>query len=124
MAILLTVSVCSPTMWRRNNRVVMRKNQLEIGHSQIVIYQTQDGEIKLDVRFDGDTVWLTQKLMAELFGTTKQNISLHLQNIIEDGELSENSVVKDFLTTATDGKNYSTKYYNLDGCGEYCRGIL
>lgn len=92
----------------------MKKNQLEIGRSQIVIYQTQDGEIKLDVRFDGDTVWLTQKLMAELFGTTKQNVSLHLQNIIEEGELTENSVVKDFLTTATDGKNYSTKYYNLD----------
>lgn len=93
---------------------IMNKKQLKPGNSQMVIYLTEDGEIKLDVRFDGDTVWLTQKLMAELFGTTKQNIGLHLQNIIKEGELSENSVVKDFFTTASDGKNYSTKYYNLD----------
>ena len=92
----------------------MNKKQLKLGNSQIVIYQAENGEIKLDVRFDGDTVWLTQKLMAELFGTTKQNVGLHLQNIIADGELSANSVVKDFFTTALDGKNYSTKYYNLD----------
>jgi hypothetical protein len=61
-----------------------------------------------------ETVWLTQNLIAELFQTTKQNISLHLKNIFQDGELDENSVVKDFLTTAADGKNYNTKFYNLD----------
>jgi hypothetical protein len=57
---------------------------------------------------------LTQNLIAELFQTTKQNVSLHLKNIFQDGELDENSVVKDFLTTASDGKNYKTKFYNLD----------
>ena len=71
---------------------------------QIIIYQTESGETKLEVRLENETVWLTQKLMAELFQTTKQNISLHLQNVFEEGELSENSVVKDFLTTAADGK--------------------
>ena len=69
-------------------------------NSQIIIYQSENGLIKLDVRLENETVWLTQKLMAELFQTTKQNISLHLQNIFEDGELVENSVVKEFLTTA------------------------
>ena len=68
-------------------------------NSQIIIYQTESGETKLEVRLENETVWLTQKLMAELFQTTKQNISLHLQNIFAEGELSENSVVKDFLTT-------------------------
>jgi hypothetical protein len=82
--------------------------------SQIIIYQTETGETKLEVRLENETVWLTQKLMAELFQTTKQNISLHLQNIFEEGELQENSVVKDFFTTAADGKNYETSFYNLD----------
>ncbi|MEA1955219.1 MAG: RhuM family protein, partial [Campylobacterota bacterium] len=58
--------------------------------------------------------WLTQNMIAELFDTTKQNISLHIKNIFEGGELEKVSVVKDFLTTAKDGKNYKTKYYNLD----------
>ncbi len=83
-------------------------------NSQIIIYQTASGETKLEVRLENETVWLTQKLMAELFQTTKQNISLHLQNIFAEGELNENSVVKDFLTTAADGKNYKTAFYNLD----------
>ena len=82
--------------------------------SQLIIYETEKGETKLEVRLENETVWLTQKLMAELFQTTKQNISLHLQNIFAEGELSEDSVVKDFLTTAADGKNYKTAFYNLD----------
>ncbi len=82
--------------------------------SQLIIYQTESGETKLEVRLENETVWLTQKLMAELFQTTKQNISLHLQNIFAEGELDENSVVKEFLTTAADGKNYRTAFYNLD----------
>lgn len=82
--------------------------------SQIVIYKTETGETKIDVRFDGDTVWLTQSSLADLLQTTKQNISLHIKNIFEEGELQVNAVVKDFLTTASDGKNYSTNYYNLD----------
>lgn len=83
-------------------------------NSEIIIYQTESGQTKIEVRLQDETVWLTQKLMAELFQTTKQNISLHINNIFKEGELDENSVVKDFLTTATDGKNYSTKFYNLE----------
>lgn len=82
--------------------------------SQIIIYKTEDGQTKIDVRFDGDTVWLTQNTLASLFQTTKQNISLHIQNVFKEGELESNSVVKDFLTTAQDSKKYKTSYYNLD----------
>ena len=67
----------------------------------------------MQVRLENQTVWLSQSQMTELFQTTKQNVSLHLQNIFEEGELAENSVVKDYLTTAADGKNYQTKFYNL-----------
>jgi len=70
--------------------------------------------LKIDVRFEGETVWLTQQHMAELFQTTKQNIGQHLKNIVEEGELAPESVVKDFFTTAADGKKYATKFYNLD----------
>jgi len=68
-----------------------------------IIYQTEDGKTRVEVRFEHENVWLTQKLMAELFGTTKQNVSLHLQNIFKDKELSQDSLVKDFLTTASEG---------------------
>ncbi len=83
-------------------------------NSQLLIYQTEDGATRLEVRLADETVWLSQKLMADLFQTSKQNISLHLINIFDDQELTEISVVKDFLTTAADGKKYSTKHYNLD----------
>ena len=83
-------------------------------HGQFLVYRTEDGRLKLDVRFEGETVWLTQNHMAELFQTTKQNISLHLKTIFSDKELDQNSVVKKFLTTAADGKNYTTNFYNLD----------
>ncbi|MBU4478198.1 MAG: virulence RhuM family protein [Candidatus Omnitrophica bacterium] len=89
-------------------------NKKEPNKSELIIYQTEAGETKIDVRFQNETVWLSQQLMAELFQTTKQNISLHIKNIFEEGELSERSVVKDFLTTAADGKSYQTKFYNLD----------
>ncbi|MFH0947924.1 MAG: RhuM family protein [Elusimicrobiota bacterium] len=82
--------------------------------SQIVIYKTVDGQAKVEVRFENETVWLTQNALAELFQTTKQNISQHIKNIFAEGELQPNSVIKDFLTTAVDGKNYVTNYYNLD----------
>ncbi len=81
---------------------------------QFLVYQTEDGKLKIDVRFEGETVWLTQQRMAELFQTTKQNVSLHIQNAFSEGELTEVSVVKESLTTASDGKNYATKFYNLD----------
>jgi hypothetical protein len=75
----------------------------DVNPSQFVIYQSEDGQIKLDVRFVDETVWLSQALMAELFGTTKQNIGQHLKNIFSEQELDEESVVKDFFTTAAGG---------------------
>jgi hypothetical protein len=71
-------------------------------------------ELKLDVLLVNDTVWLTQTQMCELFIATKQNISLHIKNVFEEGELQSDSVVKKYLTTASDGKKYWTNYYNLD----------
>ncbi|MBU0504576.1 virulence RhuM family protein [bacterium] len=82
--------------------------------TEFLLYQTEDGKACLEVRLENDTVWLAQAQMADLFQTTKQNISLHLKNIFEDDELEENQVVKESLTTATDGKNYVTKFYNLE----------
>ena len=80
---------------------------------EIILYQP-DNEVKLEVRLEEETVWLTQAQMAELFQTSKQNVSLHTNNIFKEKELSQNSVVKESLTTAADGKNYRVKYYNLD----------
>ncbi|MCK5522288.1 MAG: hypothetical protein KAI83_04055 [Thiomargarita sp.] len=77
---------------------------------QIVIYQTDDGSTVLEVSFTHDTVWLTQAQMVELFGKTKQNISLHINNIFKEGELDKSSVVKESLITALDGKQYKTKF--------------
>jgi len=82
--------------------------------SDLVLYTSDDGRTRLDLRIEGQTVWLTQLEIAELFQTTKQNVSLHARNIFEDGELAEESVVKESLTTAADGKRYPTKLYNLD----------
>ena len=81
---------------------------------QLLLYQAEDGLTKIEVKLVDETVWLTQLAMSELFQTTKQNISLHLKNIFEDGELTEDRVVKDYLTTAVDGKKYQTKFYNLE----------
>ena len=88
----------------------------EVSHkeqNQIILYRPND-TISLEVRLENETVWLSQAQMTELFGSTKQNISLHINNIFKEGELKQISVVKDFLTTALDGKKYRTKYYNLD----------
>lgn len=85
-----------------------------MGQSQLIIYQSEDGQVKIDVRLENENVWLTQMAMAKLFETTKQNISLHINNILKDDELSEDSVVKESLTTALDGKNYKVFYYSLD----------
>ena len=81
--------------------------------NEIILYQP-DSTVKLEVRLENETVWLTQQQMTELFQTSKQNISLHVNNIFKEGELDSNSVVKESLTTASDGKKYKTKYYNLD----------
>lgn len=83
-------------------------------NNSIIIYQSQDGQIKVDVRFEDETVWLTQSQMCELFNKSKSTISEHISNIFDEGELDENSVVRNFRTTAEDGKSYNVNYYNLD----------
>ena len=79
-----------------------------------LIYQTENGVTKIDVRIQDDTVWLTQQQMAELYQSSKSNVSEHIKHIFEDGELAEEAVVRKIRTTASDGKNYSVTYYNLD----------
>ena len=80
----------------------------------IIIYQTEDGITKIDVRFVDETVWLTQAQLVQLFQTSKANVSEHIKNIFAEGELDEESVVRKFRTTAADGKNYLVSHYNLD----------
>ncbi|MRT18104.1 virulence RhuM family protein [Vitellibacter sp. q18] len=90
---------------------------MEENKSQIVIYQTESGETKLDVRFQDETVWLTQKLMAELFQTSIPNINMHLKNIFEEGELEENRTIKEFLIVQQEGNREVKRkqvFYNLD----------
>ncbi len=82
--------------------------------NQIIIYQTEDGTTQIETRVQADTVWLTQEQMVKLFNTTKQNVSLHINNIFREKELEKNSVVKEYLTTVSDRKSYTMKYYNLD----------
>jgi hypothetical protein len=82
--------------------------------NDLILYNTEDGRSQIKLRALDHTVWLTQLEMADLFDATKQNISLHLKNLFEDGELVESSVVKESLTTAADGKSYLTLLYNLD----------
>lgn len=82
--------------------------------SELILYRSEDGQTRLHLRVNEGTVWLSQLEIAELFQTTKQNVSLHAKNIFDDGELFRDSVVKESLTTAADGKNYRTQQYNLD----------
>lgn len=89
----------------------IRQNQAESG--EIVLYQPNEN-IRLEVRLDNETVWLTQAQMTELFHTTRNNVTMHIRNIFKDGELDAHSVCKDSLLTAADGKIYRTKIYNLD----------
>ncbi|MBV8546592.1 MAG: virulence RhuM family protein [Acidobacteria bacterium] len=84
---------------------------------QFLVYQTQDGKLKIDVRFEGETVWLTQQQMAELFQTTKQNVSLHIQNVFEEKELERLATVKESLTVQREGTRSVQRrvdFYNLD----------
>lgn len=80
----------------------------------VILFKTDDGQIKLDVKLDSETVWLTQAQMVELYQSSKANVSEHIKHIFAEGELSKNSVVRKFRTTATDGKSYETYFYNLD----------
>lgn len=82
--------------------------------SQFLIYQNQEGDVKIDVRFQDETIWLSQAEMSVLFSKDKRTISEHISNIFKEGELDENSVIWNFRTTATDGKEYQVEYYNLD----------
>lgn len=79
-----------------------------------LMYQSSDEEVSINAMVEDETIWLSQKGMAELFQTSKQSISYHVNNCFNEGELDRNSVVKEFLTTATDGKEYLTQFYNLD----------
>lgn len=96
--------------------VNMKKNESN-NDSQLLIYQTPDGNIKIDVRLEDETVWLTQKLMAELFQVKPQNITMHLKNIYDEGELLEKATCKEFLQVQTEGNRRverKQKFYNLD----------
>jgi hypothetical protein len=83
-------------------------------NGQFLVYQTEDGQVKIDVRLQGETAWLTQAHTATLFQTTVPNVNMHLRNIFAEGELKAGSVIQEFLITAADGKRYRTNHYNLD----------
>jgi hypothetical protein len=82
--------------------------------SEIILYQTEDNQTRIEVRLENETVWLTQKLMAELFQKDVRTINEHIQNIFEEGELLPDSVIRKYRITAADGKSYETQHYNLD----------
>lgn len=82
--------------------------------NKIIIYTSADGQTKIDVKLEEETLWLTQGQLCELYQTSKANVSEHIKHIFEDGELAEDSVVRKFRTTASDGKSYMTSFYNLD----------
>ena len=91
-----------------------KKLQIRNSTAEFLIFTAQSGANSIEVRFELETIWLSQKLMASLFDCSTDNISLHLKNIFKEGELREDSVAVDFSVTAADGKNYKTKHYNLD----------
>ena len=85
-----------------------------MNENKVIIYTASDGQTKIDVKLEDETLWLTQAQMCELYQTSKSNVSEHIKHIIEEGELQEDSVVRKYRTTATDGKSYLTTFYNLD----------
>lgn len=93
-----------------------KKKKLQIRNStaEFLIFSNQKGQDGIEVRFENETIWLSQKLMAVLFDCSSDNISLHLKNIFKSRELNEDSVTEDFSVTSSDGKTYKTKHYNLD----------
>ena len=80
----------------------------------LILYQSENGNVQVEVLYDNEDFWLTQKTMAELFNVAENNITYHLQNIFKSGELDKNSVTQKIRVTATDGKNYNTNFYSLD----------
>jgi hypothetical protein len=83
-------------------------------HGEILLYESEEGEMTLQVQLQNDTVWLTQAQMAELFGKGRTTVTEHIRNVFKEKELNEISVCRDFRHTASDGKSYLTTYYNLD----------
>ena len=83
-------------------------------HGNIIIYKDKNGNDNIEVKMQDNTVWLNQEQLVKLYNSSKSNISEHIKHIFEEGELDENSVVRKFRTTASDGKNYNMNYYNLD----------
>ena len=86
----------------------------ELQKGEIIIYTSEDGSISLDTKLENDTIWLTQKQMAELFDKNIRTVNEHINNIFKEGELDKISVVRNFRITASDGKQYDTNFYNLD----------
>lgn len=86
----------------------------DIRTSDFLMYNTEDGKAKVHILVDGETCWMTQKMMSELFETSVQNVNLHVKNILTEGELDADSVIKDYLIVAADGKPYQTKHYRLE----------
>ena len=96
------------------------KRQIRNSTAEFLIFTNQEGGDGIEVRYQNETIWLSQKMIATLFGCSTDNVSLHLKNIFKEGEMAENSVTEDFSVTASDGKNYKTRHYNLDAiiaCG-------
>jgi len=90
-----------------------KKANNKAGH-EIIIYESGDGEPRISVRLESETVWLTQSQMVDLFQSSKANVSEHIKHILEEGELEKDAVVRKFRTTAADGKSYNIEHYNLD----------
>ncbi len=111
---LVAKTICRQKILKKFRVKIMPIKDHHNPKSEILLYTTQDGNQRIEVRLENGTVWLSQIALAELFQTAKQNISLHLKNIFEDGELETNRVVKESLTTAVDGKKYKTKFYCLE----------
>lgn len=88
--------------------------EMNVDQGHILIYQSEDGNTHIDVKIEDETIWLTQNQLVELYQTSKSNISEHIKHIFEEGELDQDSVIRKFRTTASDGKNYNVIYYNLD----------
>ena len=83
-------------------------------NNKLILYKDDEGRVNVNVRFADEDVWLTQAQLVEIYQTSKSNVSEHISNIFADGELEKDSVVRNFRTTAADGKNYNVTYYNLD----------
>ena len=94
--------------------LIKKIGRCDMMKNNIIIYISRDGNVKVDVNILQDDIWMSQDIMANLYDTTKNNISMHLKNIFDEGELQRDSVVKKFLTTASDGKKYKVLHYNLD----------